>query len=68
MTVGMICRSPTYLANKYCTPATRDDDLDIATFEKLCDETLDSLTEYFEELVEAATHLQAADVSYGVRK
>lgn len=34
-------------------------------YEKICEETLDSLTEYFEELVEAATHLPDADVSYG---
>lgn len=36
-------------------------------YEKVCDETLDSLTEYFEELIEAAAHLPDADVSYGVR-
>ncbi|EFN66518.1 Frataxin-like protein, mitochondrial [Camponotus floridanus] len=34
-------------------------------YEKICEETLDSLTEYFEELVETATHLPDADVSYG---
>lgn len=35
-------------------------------FEKVSDETLDSLTEYFDELIEQATHLSDADVSYGV--
>lgn len=34
-------------------------------YEKICDETLDSLTEYFEELIETAAHLRDADVSYG---
>jgi len=35
-------------------------------YEKICNETLESLTEYFEELIEAAAHLPDADVSYGV--
>lgn len=47
------------LLNEYCTSSVK--------FEKVCDETLDSLAEYFEELVEQAQHLNAADVSYGVR-
>lgn len=34
-------------------------------FEKISDETLDSLTEYFDELIEQAAHLSDADVSYG---
>ncbi|OAD53552.1 hypothetical protein WN48_09769 [Eufriesea mexicana] len=34
-------------------------------FEKISDETLDSLTEYFDELIEKAAHLLDADVSYG---
>ncbi|KAJ4429654.1 hypothetical protein ANN_21855 [Periplaneta americana] len=33
------------------------------TYEQVCNETLDSLSEYFEELVESAPHLKAADVS-----
>ncbi|KAJ9589814.1 hypothetical protein L9F63_027926, partial [Diploptera punctata] len=33
------------------------------TYEKVCDETLDSLADYFEELIEKATHLKLADVS-----
>lgn len=35
-------------------------------FEKVSDETLESLTEYFDELIERAAHLTQADVSYGV--
>ncbi|CAK9820585.1 Frataxin homolog, mitochondrial [Anthophora plagiata] len=34
-------------------------------FEKVSDDTLDSLCEYFDELVEEAVHLLDADVSYG---
>ncbi|XP_076763464.1 frataxin [Xylocopa sonorina] len=34
-------------------------------FEKISDETLDSLTEYFDQLIENAVHLTDADVSYG---
>ncbi|XP_050574563.1 frataxin, mitochondrial [Bombus affinis] len=34
-------------------------------FEKISDETLDSLTEYFDELIEQTAHLSDADVSYG---
>lgn len=48
------------LVNEYCTSSVK--------FEKVCDATLDSLAEYFEELIEQAHHLNAADVSYGVRK
>jgi hypothetical protein len=36
------------------------------TYEQVCNETLDSLAEYFETLVEEAVHLKAADVSYSV--
>ncbi|KAE8749630.1 hypothetical protein FOCC_FOCC003617 [Frankliniella occidentalis] len=35
-----------------------------ATFEEVCAETLESLTEYFEELVESSDHLERADVNY----
>ncbi|KOC59372.1 Frataxin-like protein, mitochondrial [Habropoda laboriosa] len=34
-------------------------------FEKVSDETLESLCEYFDELIEKAAHLLDADVSYG---
>lgn len=41
-------------------------DLDNVTYEKVCSETLDSLSDYFDEIVENDSHLVAADVSYGV--
>lgn len=47
------------------TGYSTETELSSVQYEKVCDETLDSLTEYFEELVEAATHLPDADVSYG---
>ncbi|XP_031834467.1 frataxin isoform X1 [Nomia melanderi] len=42
-----------------------DTELTPVQFEKVSDETLDSLTEYFDELIEKAAHLTEADVSYG---
>lgn len=38
-----------------------------AVFEEVCDATLDSLTESFEELIENDDHLAGADVNYSVR-
>lgn len=56
-----------YFKRNFSTNLDEGNLLDHVVFEKVCDETLDSLCEYFEELVENATHLKAADVSYGVR-
>lgn len=42
-----------------------EQELSPVQFEKISDETLDSLTEYFDELIEEAVHLKDADVSYG---
>ncbi|XP_012064429.1 PREDICTED: frataxin homolog, mitochondrial [Atta cephalotes] len=47
------------------TKYSTENELSSVEYEKICDETLDSLTEYFEELVETAVHLPDADVSYG---
>lgn len=38
---------------------------DKVPFEYACDETLEALYDYFEELVEDCGHLQSADVTYG---
>lgn len=38
--------------------------LDRLKFEQLCSETLTSLADYFEELVESSPHLKNSDVSY----
>ncbi|KAJ3621314.1 hypothetical protein MTP99_003465 [Tenebrio molitor] len=46
------------------TQESQDSIVDIATFEKVCEETLESLTEYFEEIVEEAYNLKSGDVSY----
>jgi hypothetical protein len=48
------------------TQESQDSVVDIATFEKVCEETLESLTEYFEEIVEEAYNLKSGDVSYSV--
>lgn len=39
--------------------------LDNVTFEQVCDETLESLAEYFEEIIEESRFLKEADVVYG---
>ncbi|XP_053603807.1 frataxin homolog, mitochondrial [Plodia interpunctella] len=38
--------------------------LDQAVFEEICNETLESLSEYFEELVEQAPNLKGADITF----
>lgn len=40
--------------------------LDVNTFEVVCSDTIESLCDYFEELVESSTHLQNSDITYGV--
>lgn len=42
--------------------------VDSVVFEQVCEETLESLSDYFEELLEKTNNLPAADVSYSVRK
>lgn len=58
----------------YCTtfPPTRDQLgsalLDIVTYETVSGDTLESLCEYFEDLVESSPHLRNADINYSVRR
>lgn len=40
--------------------------LDMVTYESICAETLEALCEYFDELVEASTHLKNTDITYSV--
>lgn len=40
--------------------------MDQVTFEALCAETIESLTDYFEEIVDADPTLATADVAYSV--
>jgi len=47
------------------TGYSTDTELSSVQYEKICNETLESLTECFEELVDAAAHLKDTDVSYG---
>ncbi|XP_011305725.1 frataxin homolog, mitochondrial [Fopius arisanus] len=42
-----------------------ESELNSVEFEKISDDTLDSLAEYFDGIVERAEHLPEADVSYG---
>nr|XP_023019183.1 frataxin homolog, mitochondrial [Leptinotarsa decemlineata] len=52
-------RVPPYHHLGFCTDANLEH-----SFEKACDETLESLTEFFEELVESRKELENADISY----
>ena len=40
--------------------------MDLVTFESVCGDTIESLTDYFEELVEADPKLAKADIAYSV--
>lgn len=51
-------KSPDYVADNQL--------MDIAVFEPLCVETLEALTDYFEEVVEADEKLSKGDVAYSV--
>lgn len=46
----------------------RDTLQDSVAFESICEETLESLCEFFDDLVEARTELRSADVSFGVSR
>lgn len=50
--------------NNICFSSQVDDTID---FEEICSETLESLSDYFEELIEGAPNLKGADVIYSVR-
>lgn len=41
--------------------------MDLVMFESLSSETLESLTDYFEEIVETDPKLKSADIEYSVR-
>ncbi|KAH8287284.1 hypothetical protein KR054_005230 [Drosophila jambulina] len=43
---------------------TESSSLDSATYDRVCSETLDALSDYFEELTENAADLQGSDVAY----
>lgn len=57
---------PKFLLSSSSTSIPEIQLVDSVRFEKVCEETLESLTDYFEELVEDATHLKSTDVSYSV--
>lgn len=57
-------RVPAVLHNTY-TDHVQLENFSLVEFEKISDATLESLTEYFDELIEEAGHLNDADVSFG---
>lgn len=52
--------------NKMFSNLSEEEFMDHSVYEKVCEETLDSLAEFFEELVETEDIFQTGDVSYGV--
>lgn len=49
------------------TPPTPEvSDVEPAVFEEICNETLESLCDYFEEIVDGAPNLKGADVTFSV--
>ncbi|XP_063906764.1 frataxin homolog, mitochondrial-like [Zophobas morio] len=63
-----LCVSRPIELSRLCLCVTRfstsGDLVDALTFEKACDETLESLTEYFEQIVEEDDSFKSGDVSY----
>lgn len=57
-----------FIGTRYCQYNTGAPlEIDGLFFEKVCEETLQSLTDFFEELVERNDKLESADISYSVR-
>lgn len=40
--------------------------VDLVTYESVCNETLESLCEYFDNLIDNANHLKNTDITYSV--
>ncbi|KAK2583104.1 hypothetical protein KPH14_009131 [Odynerus spinipes] len=59
-----LLRVPLVLHNSYADQVHLEN-FSLVEFEKVSDATLESLTEYFDELIEEAPHLKDADVSFG---
>nr|XP_050866890.1 frataxin homolog, mitochondrial isoform X1 [Vespula vulgaris] len=56
---------PISLYNSQVDYINLDRSLTLVEFEKISDTTLESLTEYFDDLIEEAAHLKDSDVTYG---
>ncbi|XP_023944701.2 frataxin homolog, mitochondrial [Bicyclus anynana] len=50
--------------NRLCSTQSIQPDLDPVVFDKVCNETLESLYEYFEELIDKSSNLKGADVTF----
>lgn len=55
-----------YHKHKWYSTVVESELVDSNTFEKVCEETLNQLAEYFEELVASDPKLEKGDVVYGV--
>lgn len=67
--IPQICHYYTAVSriNSYSTSILSEELVDSNVFEKVCEETLESLTEFFEEIVESKETLKNGDVTYSVR-
>lgn len=44
-----------------------NNEISTTLFEQVCSETLDSLNDFFEDLVDSTPHLKTADITYSVK-
>lgn len=56
------------LRAEYSTPTTNipETEVDPVVYEEICSETLESLCDYFEEIIDDAANLKGADITYSV--
>lgn len=69
----LTCVEPSYIVlnrRKFATNQgssfQSSDTVDPLVFEEICNETLESLCDYFEEIVEQSAHFKGADVTFSV--
>lgn len=61
-----ICSSPLIRRFSASTDNLQEEHIDPVVFEDICNETLESLCDYFEELIDQDSSLKGADVTYSV--
>ncbi|XP_043499364.1 frataxin homolog, mitochondrial isoform X1 [Polistes fuscatus] len=62
---NLLYHVPLFFCSSNVDHMNLDKSLTLVEFEKISDATLESLTEYFDELIEEAVELEDSDVSYG---
>lgn len=67
-TVKYSCKSPLIRRLSASSGNPLVEDVDPVVFEEVCNETLESLCDYFEELIDQNPTLKGADVTYSVSR